>query len=721
MIENEREDPRIKEYLYWDQLMNHMKDDPSQFFNGKPVYPKQFEIHLPADHIKPCQLSCEYCHAADTMVLTSELKYKPIQDLRVGDELIGFKKGISGTHWKNTKTKVKWIGIRQAETIKLITNKGVTECTPDHKWLRIDQRYTEATKRHSRNIRWISYPSKTCTESKDFKEGWICGIANGDGCLRNHMYKRKRYGKAYDEKCRNFRLALTDYEAIQRFKSYMPHLKFCSGKMQGTNKELHYIQVNIQSQVDEIQNIMESHKKSYDFMIGFLSGIFDAEGSYSTTTIAISNTDNNIIDRIKKALDIIEVRYGISTREGVNKAQTQIRVSKTSDIIKFFSITNPSITRKRKAIFDGTIHGNAKIIAIEQGSMQDVYSIETGTGNYVANGFVSKNCAGEKFIKALGDWEITGLHLLDNIAGRIPQHIYGGAYTEPLMNPYFMTFMAKTREYGNHFGIHTNGYALKRLDQETGFLTELNRLADGDTISYLQVSLDAATPWGWGKVKRHRHTERFWEVIDALKRAVDIREKAGKGHAIRLGYLISEHTASPEKFSTLVNIAKDIGVDSVRFSIPFAMYNQSFDDVKKYKEMVEVPGDKQYEAWLAPLVSESKDEKPYIFWNYPWFTDIERFDFDHCVYGYFQITLGADGYFYPCSTVSTPTAEHLRIAKITSDIEEFEQVLLRAQDPTFNPREKCFAHGFRGNRMALECNTEYCKLVNQGKVKDPLE
>lgn len=330
-------------------------------------------------------------------------------------------------------------------------------------------------------------------------------------------------------------------------------------------------------------------------------------------------------------------------------------------------------------------------------------------------------CAGRKFEKPLGNWETIGLHLLDNIAGRIPQHIYGGSYTEPLMNPYFMSFMAKTREYGNHFGIHTNGLMLKTLDHSTGFLTELNRLADGDMVSYLQVSLDAATSWGWSKVKRYKDKAKFWDIIEAVKRAVDIREKAGKGHAIRLGYLISEHTASPEKFAAIVNIAKDIGVDSVRFSIPFAMYNQSFEDVKKYKKDVEIPGDRQYEEWLAPLVSKSKEEKPYIFWNYPWFTDIDRFDFEHCVYGYFQITLGADGYFYPCSTVSTPTAKHLRVGKAIADKEEFENILRKVQDPEFNPKKKCFCHGLRGNRMALECNTEYCKLVEQGKVKDPLE
>lgn len=327
-------------------------------------------------------------------------------------------------------------------------------------------------------------------------------------------------------------------------------------------------------------------------------------------------------------------------------------------------------------------------------------------------------CAGKFFQKDLGEWEVECLTLLDKIAGRIPQHIYGGAYTEPLLNPYFMTFMAKTRQYGNSFGIHTNGVLLKTLDKSTGFLSELNRVSGGDEKSYLQVSLDGGTPYSWGKVKKDRNTEDFWGIIDSLEKAVRVREKAGGGHAIRIGYLIAPETGTEHQLAIIAHLAREIGIDSVRFSIPFAHYNQDFETVRKYKHDVEEPGDNVYEKMLAPLVSKTKEEKPYIFWNYPWFTDIDRFDFTQCVYGYFQITLGADGWFYPCSTVSTPTAKHLRVGKATDDIEEFEKYLKRIQNPKFNPKKRCFAKGLRGNRMALECNSEYSRLVKEEKVVD---
>jgi len=323
-------------------------------------------------------------------------------------------------------------------------------------------------------------------------------------------------------------------------------------------------------------------------------------------------------------------------------------------------------------------------------------------------------CAGALYEKPLGRWEMKALHLLDAIGGRVPQHIYGGAYTEPITNPYLTTFIAKTREYGNSFGIHTSGFFLKELQATTKFLNEINTLADNDRKSYLQVSLDAGVSWSWAKVKRTNKKHVFWEIIDSLKEAVEIRERrGGKGHSIRLGYLIEEETASPEQFAIISNLAKEIGVDSLRFSIPFAHYNQSFSKVREYKNKVEIPQEKIYEKWLEPLVSKSKEEKPYIFWNYPWFTDIDRFTFNQCIYSYFQITLGADGYYYPCSTVATPTASHLRLGLISSEIDDFFEIVKKARNPEFDPRSMCFNKGLRCNRMGLECNTIYSLLKNE--------
>lgn len=319
------------------------------------------------------------------------------------------------------------------------------------------------------------------------------------------------------------------------------------------------------------------------------------------------------------------------------------------------------------------------------------------------------HCAGKYFQKDLGTWETEGLELLDKLAGKIPYHIYGGAYTEPLNNPYYMAFLNMTKKYGNHFGIHTNGTLLAWLEENMGWLTELNRIST-DRVDYLSVSLDAGFPWSWAKTKGTLYAEKFNEIIKGLQIAVRIREKAGKGHAIRLCYLISPHSNSPANFGAIVHIARDIGLDSLRFSIPFGCYNQAFGKIREYKRDLEVPMDSIYAERLAPYLSESQDERPYIFYTGPEFTDIDKFDFRHCIYGYYQISYGADGYVYKCSTTATPTMAICRLGKITSDVDEFREMILKNQSSRWDANT-CFSRGARCNRMGLEINRMYVELV----------
>jgi len=315
------------------------------------------------------------------------------------------------------------------------------------------------------------------------------------------------------------------------------------------------------------------------------------------------------------------------------------------------------------------------------------------------------HCAGKYFQKDLGTWEMTALDLLNNLKGAIPYHIYGGAYTEPLMNPYLMALLHTTKKYGNYLGIHTSGHLLLKLEEQFGWLTELNRIST-DRIDYLSVSLDAGLPWSWAKTKGTKESQIFNEIVEGLRQSVKIRKKTGKGHAIRVCYLISPHSDSEENFSVISSIAKEIGVDSLRFSIPFACYNQPFGKVREYKKNREVVMTDVYRERLEPYLSKSVNDRPYIFYTGPEFTDIDRFNFKKCIYCYFQITYGADGYVYKCSTTATPTMKFCRLGKITSDLDEFKTFIRKNANINWDA-DTCFSQGARCNRMGLEINTEY--------------
>jgi len=317
------------------------------------------------------------------------------------------------------------------------------------------------------------------------------------------------------------------------------------------------------------------------------------------------------------------------------------------------------------------------------------------------------HCQGHFFKKGLDHWELTALDLLHNLKGAIPYHIYGGAYTEPLLNSYYMTFLATTKKYDNHFGIHTNGTLLSQLEEQQGWLTELNRIAT-DRIDYLSVSLDGAYRSSWAKVKNTKEAYLFDKIIDGVKQACEIRRKnKAEGHAIRLCYLITDINGSPAELDRAVEIARETGVDSLRFSIPYDNYTKKFKKLEKYKEEVEKPAHEKYKRLLNKYLSKNKDDKPYIFYVNPNTTCVTNYYFKKCIYSYFQITYGADGYAYKCSAVAAPNAKHCRLGKITSDIDLFTKMILANYNKEWDCEKMCFKKGLRCNRQAIEINQKF--------------
>lgn len=312
-------------------------------------------------------------------------------------------------------------------------------------------------------------------------------------------------------------------------------------------------------------------------------------------------------------------------------------------------------------------------------------------------------CQGRLLERPVVPFEREALELVDKLRGQVPYFIYGGAYSEPTLNPYMMAFLNMTKKHGSYFGIHTNGSLLKGLEETQGWLTELCRIAT-DKKDYLSISLDA------GAAKSHsitKNLKRNWfdEVIEGIKMAVKIKGKSNKP-AIRVCYLMSKVNSSEKEIKQIIKIMKQIKVDSLRFSIPYDLYGKTFDKVKAYKRNVEVKQNEQYTKMLQPLMSKSSKEKPYIFYIPPECQDVEKMNFGRCIYSYYQVTLAADGYVYKCSSTATPSFNMNRLGKITSDLKKFEKMVLANHNPDFNP-STCFNVGARCNRMALEINRSW--------------
>ena len=331
-------------------------------------------------------------------------------------------------------------------------------------------------------------------------------------------------------------------------------------------------------------------------------------------------------------------------------------------------------------------------------------------------------CQGSNLDMSLGMDEKKVLKLMEEIGpNTFEYYVYGGAYTEPLLNPYFMDFMRLTKKLNAHFGIHSNGSQLKKLQKKNSFCTELVSLMESK-YDYYSCSLDGGSPQSHMKTKNIKF-DAWTDIIEGLKILVKEKEKQKSKGSIRVAYLLNKWNSSKEELSNFINLMKEIKVDSLRFSIPYAQYGNEVKKVQNYKKNIETKLNLKYKSLLEPYMSKNKNDKPFIFYFAPVNQDIDRMldtNYKQCAYTYYQTTIGSSGHVYRCSSIATPTFDYGILGKQPENVKELQEMIQKSQDEKFHCHT-CIESTARCNRMALEINTEwnsFNKKDNDVAIKD---
>ncbi len=319
-------------------------------------------------------------------------------------------------------------------------------------------------------------------------------------------------------------------------------------------------------------------------------------------------------------------------------------------------------------------------------------------------------CQGSSLDMALGLDEKKALKLMEEIGpNTFEYYVYGGAYTEPLLNKYFMDFIRLTKKNKAFFGIHTNGSQIKKLHEKDKFCTELVSLME-EPRDYISISLDGGSPESHSKTKNIKY-DAWTDIIEGIKILVRERERLKSKGSIRVAYLLNKWNSSEEELKNFINLMKGIKVDSLRFSIPYAQYGKEVKNVQSYKQRVENKEHSKFKELLDKYVSKSKDEKPFIFYFAPVNQDIDRMldkNYKQCAYTYYQTTLGSSGHIYRCSSIATPSFDYGILGKQPETVAELKKMIEVSQDKEFHCHT-CIYSTARCNRMALEINSEWNK------------
>ncbi len=247
------------------------------------------------------------CHSEGTKILMSDWTEKPIEDVEVGDEVIGFQFLNRRTRLTNTAVLAKHNGISDTQKCLLESGRSVVS-TPDHMW------WTGRPKGEHRTYNTLGF-----------------GYKDLHGLIR----------------------------------AYCPP------------EELS----------DDIGKIR---------IASWLGGFFDGEGSFSGAIHMYQSEEKNpiVCKVLREYLAILGFDWGETPlKRGLD---FWIKGGKT-ERLRFLKWCQPV---KQKSKFmdsflntkNGNYRGRDRLIDLSLASMQDVFNIRTVTGNYIANGYASKNC-----------------------------------------------------------------------------------------------------------------------------------------------------------------------------------------------------------------------------------------------------------------------------------------------------------------------------------------
>src|SRR6266496_1559935 len=167
-----------------------------------------------------CEHGCVYCLGPMTPVLHADLSWRPIGDVRVGDELVGFDEFPEpGRTRKFRKAVVQALRWSKRPTLRLVTGHFEVVTTANHAWLQ------------SRNFRWscahqlsrgrLLRRIPVCPaepQDDDYRLGYLAGMSLGDVTFRYQPGWRSvelGFPLAYR------RVALVDEEPLLRLVAYL--------------------------------------------------------------------------------------------------------------------------------------------------------------------------------------------------------------------------------------------------------------------------------------------------------------------------------------------------------------------------------------------------------------------------------------------------------------------------------------------------------------------
>lgn len=335
-----------------------------------------------------CEHGCSYCLAPSTPILHADLTWQPIGNVKIGDILVGFdERPQPGKTRKLRRSIVQDVWWAKRPTLRLVTEHNDVVTTAEHRWLQArDFRWSPtrslSSGRHLRHMP-MGVPGPIDDE---YRIGYVAGLSLGDGTFR---YIEVAGRRSRSTPASYWRIALADYEPLSRTVEYLAHLgievfvrPFEGGPSSRT--PMQKVEIRSLSKLRALRELLFTERSSSAYRRGFLAGFFDAEGHNGSSL--------GVLERVRTYARALGFPFELELRPGILASSLRL-VGRLVDRLRFFSVCQPAIARKRDRLFDREVNLDPEPIeTIEPGPVADVVDITTSTGTFYAAGLATHNC-----------------------------------------------------------------------------------------------------------------------------------------------------------------------------------------------------------------------------------------------------------------------------------------------------------------------------------------
>ncbi len=339
----------------------------------------------------------DWSASPDSLVLMGDYTWKRIGDISEGEEVIGWESYTTKNSTKQRLTKTKVVAIKHRiapNTVKVTMSSGRTMIvTDDHMWANYN--YSPAvTSRVNRQRNVIKEQ-----ENQRISAGELFNIGFTSGQVARKMGIKVSTAEKWH--------AIWVKEGMDGLKSSINYMD--ASELKSAEYVTSHVGAELKFVATPPRQLITDEEK---FAAGYIAAMIDGEGFIDKTTVSITQSPTinpDICKKIEECLDILGIPYKLRVETKGKNSFSEGKI-----INRYYFQGTPNAHGTRQAVLDlhnMTNKGSVKInrhidkmfltanfgsketvVDVEPLGEGPVVSMQTGTGNYIQDGYASKNC-----------------------------------------------------------------------------------------------------------------------------------------------------------------------------------------------------------------------------------------------------------------------------------------------------------------------------------------